>query len=277
MRKTSIARALALVALLLVVSARGLDAQAAPPAGLRPRMNAFLRALRDQAPMPEIAAFFPQRAEWELVRAPNHAGAPATDLRFRPDETLSAIREGGRVCDSFGGVVGDVAAYGGVIVLQAMGSPRWKYVGTTRFVPTGKDASPMAYVEWMREGGAWVIARIGEETYYEPHVVGVPVVPATDAVAVTRDTSTRADAPPERRFALGMAWFESNVPLRGGGTWLKYGVARPVDVALLERFGAVGTVPVFQEIGAHGEVLYVPVTPGNYQPYQSFGHSVCRD
>ncbi|HEX9939091.1 MAG TPA: hypothetical protein VGB15_18255 [Longimicrobium sp.] len=41
----------------------------------------------------------------------------------------------------------------------------WRPVSPTRFVPPGAGASSPTFVEWRREGGRWVIAAFGEETF----------------------------------------------------------------------------------------------------------------
>ncbi|MBD0319804.1 MAG: hypothetical protein ICV87_05695, partial [Gemmatimonadetes bacterium] len=47
------------------------------PAGLRPRVDAFVTALREMAPMEEIASFFPRRAVWEMKQTPDKVASGA--------------------------------------------------------------------------------------------------------------------------------------------------------------------------------------------------------
>jgi len=267
-----------LLVVVLLGAAEPARAQGAP-AALRRRMDAFAAALAERAPMERIAGFFPREAEWELVRSPHRP--PPTDAllrhRFAPGQTLAAIREGGPVCDSFGGVFGDVGPYEGVLVSQAMAAAgrRWSYVGRGRFVPPDAKPASRIYVQWTLERGAWVVSQIGEEYWYEPRVLGEAAVPH-----ITPDTTAANELPPERRYGSAARWFvEGGLLYLGDHTYVKYGLPRVIDAELLQRFGSVGAVPVFVEPAASRppEVLYVPTRPGEYQPYNGFGHSICRD
>jgi hypothetical protein len=259
----------------LPAAARAQDA----PAGLRQRMEAFARALREQEPMVRIASFFPRDSAWEFVETPDRKapGAVVRHHRFEPDGTLRAISEGGPVCSSFGGVIGDVGPVETALVMQAMQSRRpWRYVGRLRFVPPGARAGAPNFVEWRRERGAWVVSRVGEPYHYVPRVIGrVPPDP-------TRDTTAGNGLPLERRLAAGTRWFRDNEPIIVAyRRYIKYGLPRPLADSLLVRYGSVGVVPVFVERGERERdlwpVVYVLVTPGEYQPYETYGHSVCRE
>ena len=227
--------------------------------------------------MERIASFFPRQGEWEMVRTPDRVapGAVVERHRFSPGNTLAAISYGGPVCDSFGGVTGDIGPAGGVIVMQAHGERRWRYVGRSRFVPPGRRADSPIYVEWIRENGAWVVSRIGEEYWYAPRVIGEPA-----ERHVTRDTTAGSGLPMERRYGSRAAWFiDSRLIEVEDHLYVKYGLPRTIDAGLLVRFGSVGVVPVFVEPAAARvpEVMYVLVGPDEYQPYMGFGHSTCRD
>jgi hypothetical protein len=237
-------------------------------------MNAFVIALREREPMERIASFFPREGAWELVRTPERAppGAAVERLRFEPGQTLREISEGGSVCDSFGGVSGDVGPQEGAIVSAAWERGAWRYTGRGRFVPPGAHRDSPVYVEWTRERGTWVIARIGEESWYEPRVIGTRA-----AGQVTRDTAAARELPPERRHAIAR---RLTGPLYYGIHWyLRYGLPRMLPESELVRFGSVDGVPVFVERAAAPtpEILYVLVDPGEYQPFNAFGHSICRD
>ena len=146
---------------------------AAQPAELRSRVDEFVTALREMEPMEKIASFFPRRGVWEFVETPDKVapGARVSRRRFGPEHTLTAIREGGPLCGSFGGVRGDVGAHEGVLVGQVqMNKGRWVHAGGNRFVPPGKGARSPIFLEWTREDGRWVIARVGEEFWYSPRV-----------------------------------------------------------------------------------------------------------
>ena len=253
----------------------------AVPAGLQRRMNAFTTALRRMEPMVRIAGFFPRQGEWELIEAPVNAVAPGIDATLRhrvaADSTLAAISEGSDICDEFGGVTGDVGAYEGTLVMTAMYSRRpWRYVGHLRFVSPGSSAAGPIYVEWRREAGAWVVSRIGAAYWYFPKVAG-----RLAGSVMTRDTMEGRWLAAERRFATPQPWFRDRRPilLGDGPRYLEYGLPRQIDDSLLMRFGSIGVVPVFIEPAAdheRPEVVYVLTGPGEYQPYQRFGNSVCR-
>jgi hypothetical protein len=264
-----------LLTLLMLCMANTAEAQSAP-AGLRSRMDAFAAALREMAPMVRIAGFFPRVGEWEMIRTPTRAvpGAVVNRSRFAPGQTLAAISEGGAVCGSFGGVVGDVGPYDGALVAQANSARAWRYVGRYRFVPPDGRADSPIYVQWAREHGAWVIARIGEEYEHQPRVAGRPA-----AGVLTRDTTAGNLLPAERRYGRSAAWFTSDGPIDVGGHWyFKYGLPRTIDERHVVRIGSVDVVPVFAEPAAAPmpEVMYVLAGPGEYQPYMGFGHSICR-
>jgi len=252
--------------------------QNAPPE-LRRRMDAFTRALREMEPMERIASFFPRGSAWEFVETPNRKapGAAVLRRRFDPASTLPAISEGGPICGSFGGVTGDVGAAETALVMQAMASRRpWRYLGRGRFVPPGASADSPGFVEWRREHGAWVIGRIGEEYWYQPRLIG------RERPDVTRDTTVGNGLPLERRLAADTRWFRDSEPINiAGRRYIKYGLPRTLDDSLLKRYGTLGVVPIFKERGAvergSPSVIYVLVAPGEYQPYQLFGNSICRE
>jgi hypothetical protein len=268
-------RALLAASLLFVLPAVA-DAQNAP-AELRRRMDAFARALREQEPMAHIASFFPRDSAWEFVETPDRKapGAVIRRRRFEPEVTLRAISEGGPVCHSFGGVIGDVGPVETALVMQAMENTRpWRYVGRLRFVPPGARAGSPNYVEWRRERGAWVVSRVGEPYAYFPRVLGRPMPDPT------RDTTAGRGLPLERRLASDTRWFRDNEAITiAYRRYVKFGLPRPVADSLLVRYGSLGVVPVF---AARAErrypgVVYVPVAPGEYQAYETFGHSICRE
>jgi hypothetical protein len=271
----------------LTIAAPGPAEAQAAPRELRRRMDAFVTALVAMDSMEKIAGFFPRRTEWELVRTPNRVapGAAVGHHRFAAGQTLAAISEGGPVCDSFGGVTGDVGPYEGALVSQAAdsdgrwslsgrGRGPWRHAGRGRFVPPGARPDGHIYVQWTREGGDWVIERIGEE--YEPRSVDTRAWPK-----VSRDTTAGSELPMESRYASRVDWFVQSSPITvGGRAYVKYGL--PVALAQddVNQFGSVGVVPVFMEPAANRrvpEVVYVLAGPGAYQPYQGFGHSICRD
>lgn len=272
------ARRAVLAAALLCALAAEVRAQAAP-AELRWRMDAFARALREQEPMARIASFFPRDLAWEFVQTPDRAGAPVRRRSFEPASTLAAISEGGPICSSFGGVVGNVGPAETVLVMQATESRRpWRYVGRLRFVPPGARTGSPNFVEWRRERGAWVVSRVGEPYHYSPRLIG------RQPPGPTRDTTAGNGLPLERRLAAGTRWYRDNETIRvAGRRYTKYGLPRALADSALERYGSLGVVPVFVERNWRGrepvEVVFVLVAPGEYQPYE-IGHGYsppCRE
>lgn len=49
----------------------------------------------------------------------------------------------------------------------------WRRVHGTRFVPPGAPASSAVFVEWRREGNAWVVSAVGDEAFLD----GAPLPP----------------------------------------------------------------------------------------------------
>lgn len=268
------------LAAVLAMSLLATDAAAqSSPAGLRRRMDAFAAALRDQGPMPEIAAFFPRDSAWRMVRTPDREapGATLRIVRVAPDSTLAAIRGGGELCASFGGPTAEVGPDEATLVMQVMDHPRpWRYVGRQRFVPAGAPAESPSWVEWRRERGAWVVSRIGEEYVYFPRVVGRSM-----ERDLSRDTTVGNELPLERRLAANARWFTDNGQITvGGRRYTPYGLPVRIDDHELRRYGSVDVVPVFVERvnpDDPASVVYVLYAPGQYQRYQSFGNSVCRN
>jgi hypothetical protein len=271
------ARRALLAASLLCVLPAVADAQNAP-AELRRRMDAFARALREQEPMARIASFFPRDSAWEFVETPDRKapGAAVVRRRFEPDSTLRAISAGGPICHSFGGGNAEVGPREPSLVARAMESRRpWPYVGRLRFVPPGARAGSPDFVEWRRERGAWVVSRVGELYYYHysPRVIGrQPPDP-------TRDTTAGNGLPLERRLAVDTRWFRNGEPISVAyRRYEKSGLPRLLDDSLLVRYGSLGVVPVFAPRGERGSgdppLLFVPVAPGEYQPY--YANTTCR-
>lgn len=264
----------ALISFLICVLPVRAEAQ---PAALRARMDAFVTALREQEPMERIAGFFPRQTAWEFVNTPgSDPRARLSRQRFTPQQTLAAIREGGEVCDSFGGAGGDVGPSEGALVSQAMMKQgRWRYAGRERFVPPGAGVRSPIYVEWLRENGRWVIVRVSEEAHYSPKLLGTP---AEDVI--TRDTTAGVGLPIEQRSALRTGWYQSHWMLSfASSRYVKYGLPRTLPGEHLERFGSIGLVPVFVERGVADPAgnFFILTAPGEYQTYERFGHSICRE
>jgi hypothetical protein len=130
-------------------------------------------------------------------------------------------------------------------------------------------------VEWLRENGRWVIARVSEEAFYSPKLLG-----RTTEDVITPDTTAGVGLPIERRSALRTGWYQNHRMLSfANSRYVKYGLPRTLPGEHLERFGSIGPVPVFVERGTadSGGTLFILTAPGEYQTYARFGHSICRE
>lgn len=251
-------RNLVLVAL-LTLAAIPLYAQTS----LSARMRAFLAEIGDE-PNTELAAFFPRHGDWTWVQTARdyNRGGRVMSVgvwRFPGAETVRAIGAGGPVCGSFDGIRGEFGPFEGRFGMQArMYEGPWRRVRGNRFVPRASNADSPVFVEWRREDGQWVVSAFGDEDYYSPRLLG------SDADPFERDTAL---VPEDAAFA-SQDWY--TITVRG---WRspKYGDPRPIDRTQLTRVGVLHRVSVYVERGESldtSEVLYLPVAPGRYQPYE---------
>lgn len=269
----------ALVALLTLaavpLAAQGEARASAAEATLSGRMQGFLDALVE-GDLEPVAGFLPRRGEWMRIRtwrgAPSRADRADT-LRIAGAETRRVIGAGGAACESFLQPGGEYGPPEGVLMMQAMMNPSgWRRVAGNRFVPPGEDARSAVFVEWGREDGRWVVSAYGEEHHYFPRLLGTPVS------MVTRDTVPPAGL----AYADGAPWFVENRPITfEGWRYIKYGMPRPLAPGELARIGSLGRMAVYAEPDRTRapEVLFIPVRPGEYQPYESFrpsGGGVCH-
>ena len=268
----------ALVVLLMTAATLPLGAQrrtsASAATGLEARMQAFLREIQE-APNTGLAAFFPRRGDWTWVQTlRDERGGRRTGIwRFPGKETLRAIGEGGPVCDSFNSSGGEVGPVEWRLGMQALmrGGP-WRRVRGNRFVPAGASARSPVFVEWRREDGRWVVSAFGDEDLYLPPLLG------RDAGEIVPDTLTPLASP---RYAANAGWYIGHQPIVLTG-W-RYVKDHPPyrlsaeDAARLRRVGVLEGVIVYAE-PAEGipEMLWVPVSPGEFQPYTGFGAPPCR-
>jgi hypothetical protein len=232
------------------------------------------------SPNDGLVPFFPSRGDWSWVRTMRNApGGDRADVwRFGAAETRRAIGEGGPVCrtlDTGGGEIGPVSGTLGfatwVQFWRNEGRRPWRRARGTRFVPPGAPIRSPVFVEWRREDGRWVVSALGDEDYYAPRVLG-EVVEQT-----SRDTAL---VPEGLGYAAAERWYIDNEPmLFAGSRYVKYGLPRPLDRAEVQRVGVRGRVSLYAEAGQGGpymDVLYIAVSPGQYQPYQYFGNGPCR-
>jgi hypothetical protein len=256
-------RILLILPLLLAIPVR-----AAAQDGLESRNEAFLRAV-EKAPRDSVAAFFPRRGDWTWTQVA-HGAPPGRGLsvwRFAATETLRAIGRGGPVCASFwqsGGGVGPVETM--LVMRVNRGGTRWRRVAGNRFVPRGESARSPVFVQWRREDGRWVVSAFGDATYWIVHVPR-----ELRGGDVVRDTMLSLPSTPV--YAAEAPWYLDNRPITfEGSRYVKYGRPRAVADSLITRIGRFGSIGVYTGKGdADAEIVYIPVAPGEYQPYQA-GH-----
>lgn len=256
-------RIFSILPLLLAIPLR-----AAAQDGLESRNAAFLRAVK-HAPRDSVAAFFPRRGDWTWTQAAEGAppGHRMTVWRFAATETLRTIRRGGPVCASFwqsGGGVGPIET---VLVMRInRDGTRWRRVAGNRFVPPGESARSPVFVQWRREDSRWVVSTFGDATYWFPRVLG-----EFRGGDVVRDTVLRL--PPTPVYAAEAPWYVESRPITFEGyRYIKYGLPRALADSLITRVGRFGLVGVHTaKRDAAAEILYIPVAPGQYQPYEA-GH-----
>lgn len=279
-RSSGLARSLALLAagmLLAAAPAPALAQTAAGPADttLDGRMRAFLEHARE-GDEPGLAAFFPRRGDWDWVQTMKgpRGVRRAVTWRIPGAETLRAIGDGGPACESFETAGGDVGPTEDSFARLA-GDEGWRRTGRARFVPPGAPARSPVFVQWRREGGAWVVDAFGDVQPYTPALLGRPVE------MISRDTGPVPGVP---AYAAGTDWYRDSEPLvLDGLRYVKYGPPRPffeADMVHLARIGARGRVGIYMETAMNDVpvpgVLFVSVAPGEFQPYMGFGRVPCR-
>ncbi len=267
---------------LLLAAAAPLAAQTRAPAAaeatLAARMHAFLREVED-TPNTELAGFFPRRGDWtwvQTLRDRRGHGQRVGVWRFPGGETPRAIGAGGPVCDSFHTGGGEFGPVRGRFGAHVMDDGPWHLVRGNRYVPPDASAASPVFVEWRREGGEWVVSAFGDEDVYvySPRMLGV------EAGAVSRDTTS---VPEGAAYAAGESWYLDRRPMRmEHRRYIQYGPPRAFSAeerAHLKRVGVLGGVSVYAEKEMDEpfpDYLYLPVSPGEFHPYQSFGPEPCR-
>ena len=266
MIRTALLR-LAALACLAALPATAQESAAPAGATLDARMQAFIREIRER-PNTGLAAYFPRRGDWTRVqtigvwRGGRRVGERVGMWRFAGAETVRIIGAGGAACSSFDTDVGDVGPFDGLFGMQTLLNRQpWRLVRGNRFVPRGASAKSPVFVEWRREDGAWVVSAYGEEGYPDsgPRVLGRPAIPPS------RDT---AHVPEDAAFAPA-DWYTVTLD---GRRYVKYGNPRPLARAEVERVAVLGRVSIYVERGKGPqlqEYVYIPVAPGQYQPYET--------
>jgi hypothetical protein len=278
-------RILPLLAALLLATAHGVQAQALDrrdEAALRDRTRAFLRAVEGDS-LEAVRRYFPRRGDWTWISTEHGAGIPRREgrWRFAGAETLLAIRNGAPVCESFRQAAGEYGPPAGTLAdALAEHGTAWRHVRGTRFAPRA-SSRPYTYIEWRREDGRWVIATVADEAFLYPHVaprpqLGHPLVPASRREVSLLRPGVFA---PTEGYAGGESWYEQHLPIEFDGLrYFKYGHPRAIADHELARVGSLGRIGLYREAGTTGtpEHLYVPVRPGEYLPFQTFGPFRCH-
>lgn len=267
-----ISRPMLWLAALLLASAPTARAQST----LDERMRGFLGAVGKRTLPDSVAAFFPRRGDWTwvqtLVDPPAVRGVGT--WRFPGAETRRAMEPGAPLCYSIAWAGGDYGPWEGALVMQVMvHDSGWRRVTPTRYVPPGAAGDSPHFVEWRREDGRWVISAIGDEVFH-----WTPPQPGPDLRPnqVTRDTISGGNA---TELAAAQPWYLNNEMIHFGGySYIKYGLPRRIGLDELRRIGSLGTVPVYVEAGPGwrgSRSLYLPVRPGELQPYVNELGSSC--
>jgi hypothetical protein len=168
------------------------------------------------------------------------------------------------VCEAFLEFLGDI---GDELEMRIeTDGTRWRRVAGNRFVPPGESARSPMFVQWRREDGRWVVSAFGHAIDWFPRVLGY------SRGDVVRDTVLRLPSTPV--YAAEAPWYlDSRTIYFEGRSYTKYGLPRAIaDSLSLRRIGRFGLIGVYVEKGSvYAEVLYIPLAPGQYQPYQ-MGH-----
>jgi hypothetical protein len=252
-----------------LVAAAPLAAQAtAAGATLNERMQAFLAEV-EEAPNTGLVSYFPRRGDWtwvQTLRDGGGGGPPRLGVwRFPAAQTARAIGAGGPVCDSFDGPRGESGPFEGRLGMQTMLHPgSWRRVRGNRFVPPGASDRSTVFVEWRREGGEWVVSAFGDEG----------IVRTTGLVERRRGPFVPDRTPAAEDTAFAPAdWYTITTY---GMRHPRYGRPRALDRDRLVRIGHLFGVNVYVERGQEDGFLYLPVTPGQFQPYERWSPLPCE-
>ena len=126
------------------------------------RMRAFLQAVRRSAD--SAAVFFPSSGDWSYEHTSHRDDGDRVGVwRFPSSQTQWAIRRGPlRKVFSIDYHRQPI----GLFAHQVMNrGTEWRRVRGSRYVPPGASASSPVFVEWRREGDAWVVSSFGDESF----------------------------------------------------------------------------------------------------------------
>jgi hypothetical protein len=252
------------LALLLLASAP-LTAQRS--AATRQRMNSLTRALlHDQ----ELREFFPARGVWTWRQTFHGENETHGEWRF----TAADVQPASEYCGPLWGTLGHSihAMRVSSLVFQAF-EGRWSVSGPRRYSSTARARDQVigrADVEWRLEDGRWVISEIEQHDYAEP-----PRPPDSLALAMERDRGRSPEA--SDVTADTTQWFRDNEPISvDRHRYSKYGLPRSLERHEIQQYGWVDSIRVYTEAGSScPTVVYVPVGPFEYQPYQTEALECC--
>ena len=242
---------------------------------LEARTRAFFEAVRADS-RERVLEFFPRAGDWSWVRTLRMDSGPTvlrvSTWRFPAAETLRAIGRGGPFCNSIDQGSGHSGPFEESFGMQVRmhDEKDWPRVRGNRFVPPGESGRSPIFVEWRREGGAWVISSIGDQT------VSAAVAPRPPRPGMIQ-RSTRPV--PNEMYATETEWFGSYHPIVfEEDRYIKYGLPREIDLALLSRIGHRDRVPVYVEKGyeAAPPIIYVLTGPSTFQPYEGRRSPPCQ-
>jgi hypothetical protein len=266
-------RILILPLALVMAAALPLAAQTGAPAtALDGRMESFLLVM-EEGNRERLVAFCPRSGDWMWLRTTAQGNRTGV-WRFPGQETPRAMGAGGPVCTSFHWPGGEYGPVRGSLAGEVEKNPSgWRRVRGNRFVPPGASARSPVFVEWRREGDAWVVSAFGEQAAHDPS-------PAQQAQAVSRWMVSRDTTLPagEPAYAADAPWYVANeVITLDGWRYIQYGLPRAFGPGELVRIGTLGRVAVYAAAGdtAEPEMLMVPVRPGEFQRYQGFRPPPC--
>lgn len=156
----------AILLLAIVASGRPCDAESRTLAGaeaLDQRTRAFLEAVRHGV-ADSTAVFFPSSGDLSYVHTSHRADVDRPGVwRFSVADAQQAIRRGPlyRVFS-----INYHRQPIGLFAHQVMNrGTEWRRVRGNRYVPPGASASSAVFVEWRREGDAWVVSSFGDESF----------------------------------------------------------------------------------------------------------------
>jgi hypothetical protein len=259
---------------LLAAFSTALQAQVAVEPSLQARMKAFGTAV-ESVDHARIATFFPRRGEWTLVRIIHRDGGMTDSIESRQVHARATRRMLAGVTEPDCGATpppgDDELSFETLFPWSPEGG--WRPRSPTRFeVPDDSASASRRFIAWRRESGRWVVSAMSDERVHYPRLLGVAAEGGRADPIVYPPASIPLAA--ESHVAMSEAWYEYHEPIVFmGHRYIKYGLPRMLQSGDVTRLGSYRRVGVYVETGVTGflEVIYVPVTPTEFQPYQTTG------